>query len=1452
MSATVVDPHFYYQHMRPEMPPPNAAPSPKDVIRGSARSMGSINPPPYPPQQQPQRDAGSSSTTSSSTASNSSSYVNANRSPRVARHLIPIVRPVYDDRALSNGGGGSQPSSSSSSARFTDAEIIANPMAQQQQPQRRHYYHHRSVSSLDIPMEEDDTPKPTALLKEYGGSASSIDFGKSVGGNIRAILDQLKRGKSASGSANSLSSLPNSDGSGGSAGSNNGGLCNPRSKKAASKDKPQQQQPKKSNLRSRSSIFRKMRGGSSSSNGGLEEGSVNSSHSIEMDTSSADAAADGDRIRRRIFAHYDTGSVMTRLVPSRETLATRRNTTTGASAANFSTRCVLPSADGPVDASNLCGDEVDQGDGKSNNLLLNCPYFRNEISPEDCSPSVSPASSYGVMMRLPHGRRHSNPPTFRPHYGAIILEDEDVALASGTQGPKCIHQLQPRFEHLDNGAFYYRKYFHGEEHSNYFGMDEKFGPVAVSIKKEKCAQQGHKLLYRLVVRTSELPVYRGSILEDAIPRFGKDTIKCKDLLDCLVPELQTSSLRLGLSDLKTEEQLLKLDEQAVPKNYKVGIMYCKAGQCTEEEMYNNETASPSFDEFLDLLGQRVRLKGFEKYRAQLDNKSDSTGPYSLYTAFHGYQVMFHVSTMLPFTPSNKQQLLRKRHIGNDIVTIIFQEPGALPFSPKTIRSHFQHVFIVVRVQNPNTDHAQYHVSVSRSRDVPPFGPPLPETMTFTKGPEFVDFLLTKVINAENAAHKSDKFVALATRTRHEYLKDLALNSVTHSTMESGMGKLTLFSLSSKKREKTVLSFRSDASLRGALIWNVQARDFDPVLPLNGRMILGISDNYVVLIDMISNAVSKIIPNSNIMGWKSQEESLSLYYHVGETVQIICDTADDWKEIMQRLKAVTDGIEVVDVTLSRNGQGHLGFHTQFNGTITDVDPHSYAYKAGLRRGCCLLEICGRSVSLLDHETLADLLRRATPVTVAMLPALEGGVPRRGCSRPVCTKAPEHVLSANYDNLSESLESVPQAVYVQPVGSRSTSSLVDGHVAFFLKSDGTKTSNSISRALPSQPSSPPKRHDSRFQPTLDDLEAESQWWANQMAEETNRLNRIMPEVSDQVPPQLPAVSSHPNLQSYAEYTAASADLRPFRPFERKLSPNSSFPLFDSGTDTMSSTTSKSSSRSQKDNAAKYPASTSPPTRPHVRHHKTDPGFRPPVAIQSSSSRVPVRSSPSKTSLKKNAANRQSANLQEDLLKLINPDLIDSDSLTVEVPADSGFRRASEGVPKVPAVSHFIERPSYSSSMSKSLETVAATSQMNDQVAWNNLVNNAERAAQNASDILYAAPSSESSSTSPDAGMDRARSSPPPVRPRSSSKKHCSRPASGEFQPDRFVSAERIQELEDRITKLIYDLNKEREDRMVLETQVRQLTYDHQRLDDHPRSSSVPFPAVPGSMRMPRGSQ
>lgn len=58
---------------------------------------------------------------------------------------------------------------------------------------------------------------------------------------------------------------------------------------------------------------------------------------------------------------------------------------------------------------------------------------------------------------------------------------------------------------------------------------------------------------------------------------------------------------------------------------KVGVLYCRAGQGSEEEMYNNQEAGPAFMQFLTLLGDVVRLKGFESYRAQLDTKSEAGG-----------------------------------------------------------------------------------------------------------------------------------------------------------------------------------------------------------------------------------------------------------------------------------------------------------------------------------------------------------------------------------------------------------------------------------------------------------------------------------------------------------------------------------------------------------------------------------------------------------------------------------------------------------------------------------------------------------------------------------------------------------------------------------------------------------------------------------------------------------
>lgn len=52
------------------------------------------------------------------------------------------------------------------------------------------------------------------------------------------------------------------------------------------------------------------------------------------------------------------------------------------------------------------------------------------------------------------------------------------------------------------------------------------------------------------------------------------------------------------------------------------------------------------------------------------------------------------------------------------------------------------------------------MSVTARDDVPFFGPTLPSPSIFRKGPEFKEFLLTKLINAENACYKAHKFATL--------------------------------------------------------------------------------------------------------------------------------------------------------------------------------------------------------------------------------------------------------------------------------------------------------------------------------------------------------------------------------------------------------------------------------------------------------------------------------------------------------------------------------------------------------------------------------------------------------------------------------------------------------------------------------------------------------------------
>ena len=80
----------------------------------------------------------------------------------------------------------------------------------------------------------------------------------------------------------------------------------------------------------------------------------------------------------------------------------------------------------------------------------------------------------------------------------------------------------------------------------------------------------------------------------------------------------------------------------------------------------------------------------------IDTKTeDTTGEHSIFCEYGNNQIMFHVSTMLPYSSDDMQQLERKRHIGNDIVIIVFQD-GDDVFRPQAITSRQIQVFILIK------------------------------------------------------------------------------------------------------------------------------------------------------------------------------------------------------------------------------------------------------------------------------------------------------------------------------------------------------------------------------------------------------------------------------------------------------------------------------------------------------------------------------------------------------------------------------------------------------------------------------------------------------------------------------------------------------------------------------------------------------------------------------------
>lgn len=163
-----------------------------------------------------------------------------------------------------------------------------------------------------------------------------------------------------------------------------------------------------------------------------------------------------------------------------------------------------------------------------------------------------------------------------------------------------------------------------------------------------------------------------------------------------VPQSFESARPIPLPDDDAVDRAIRVfDRSSSVDSHKVGVIYIGEGQDNEAEILANVSGSSDYTEFLNNLGTLTKLKGATFNTQGLDREYDSDGQYTFCWRDRVTEIVFHVTTQMPTNLERDPQCtLKKRHIGNDFVNIIFNDSGK-PFMFDTFPSQFNYVNIVI-------------------------------------------------------------------------------------------------------------------------------------------------------------------------------------------------------------------------------------------------------------------------------------------------------------------------------------------------------------------------------------------------------------------------------------------------------------------------------------------------------------------------------------------------------------------------------------------------------------------------------------------------------------------------------------------------------------------------------------------------------------------------------------
>lgn len=190
------------------------------------------------------------------------------------------------------------------------------------------------------------------------------------------------------------------------------------------------------------------------------------------------------------FGHYDVQSLLFDLnefAHLRQVAVKRKNTTTGASAAAVASATSTLSSTHSLPYSSPSGSQeelssrsspvLDGGDEQSNEMLLSCPCFRNEIG-TDINGRGRPGGGYHSFTGGGAGNGNTGTLSGEGNVYEISVNthctNAGVAVLEGPKdGPSTLSEKGKQYivEHVDLGAYYYRKFFY---------LRGKFDPPSVN------------------------------------------------------------------------------------------------------------------------------------------------------------------------------------------------------------------------------------------------------------------------------------------------------------------------------------------------------------------------------------------------------------------------------------------------------------------------------------------------------------------------------------------------------------------------------------------------------------------------------------------------------------------------------------------------------------------------------------------------------------------------------------------------------------------------------------------------------------------------------------------------------------------------------------------------------------------------------------------------------------